>query len=175
MHSFACQHLLLQVVDAPTHRKGNTLDLLFTNNCNYIHSYESHETVLSDHNVLEFKVHYTTSPTTSKPTETVQNDEVSFYDLNFFSDEIDWHSIKASLSDIDWSQLLLRLDPCEMMDTFQEICLNICKDKVPRKRPMKLCDNKRRIPRHRRRLMRSRRKLQKHISYWSTCTRTRSK
>ena len=163
MHSFACQHLLLQVVDAPTHRKGNTLDLLFTNNCNYIHSYESHETVLSDHNVLEFKVHYKTSPTTPKPTETVQNDEVSFYDLNFFSDEIDWHSIKASLSDIDWSQLLLRLDPCEMMDTFQEICLNICKDKVPRKRPTKFCDNKRRIPRHRRRLMRSRRKLQKQM------------
>ena len=35
------------------HRAGNILDLIFTNNANYIHSFSSNITSMSDHHILE--------------------------------------------------------------------------------------------------------------------------
>ena len=47
--------LLEQIVDHPTHKDGNLLDLLFTNNREIIHSTSYDETTYSDHHIITFK------------------------------------------------------------------------------------------------------------------------
>ena len=47
--------LLEQIVDHPTHKDGNLLDLLFTNNREIIHSTTYDETTYSDHHIVTFK------------------------------------------------------------------------------------------------------------------------
>ena len=47
------EFFLCQLIKKPTHRKGNTLDLLFSNNPMILHSYNIMDTVLSDHEIIE--------------------------------------------------------------------------------------------------------------------------
>ena len=49
---------LLQLIDTPTHKEGDTLDLLLTNNIQLIHSLETIPKVkLSDHYMINVKTH----------------------------------------------------------------------------------------------------------------------
>ena len=93
-----------------------------------------------------------------------QQQEVSFYDLNFFSDDTDWNSLKQDLSAVNWNKLFLKSDPCDMMDTFLSTCLDISKEHVPLKHPSDKSSKKgSKIPRHRKRLMRNRRNIHKQL------------
>ena len=56
--AFTDELFLVQEIQKPTHRKGNTLDLLFTNNPEFLHSYECVETIYSDHFMIEGCVNY---------------------------------------------------------------------------------------------------------------------
>ena len=47
------EHFLFQHIHKATHRHGNTLDLCFSNNPAFIHSYECVATQLSDHYIIE--------------------------------------------------------------------------------------------------------------------------
>ena len=158
------EHLLIQKIDGPTHRDGNLLDLLFTNNADYIHSFSSNITVLSDHFLIEcktcFKEHYSPGP---KPkTDAVDKDkETTFYDLNFFSEDVSWDALKHELSQTNWRQLFHKCSPSEMMEAFLSLCLDISKKHVPLKRPTSTTNRSKTIPRHRTKLMRARRRIQK--------------
>ena len=46
--------LLQQVITTPTHRKGNILDLVFTNCPDYMHSQVAIKTVLSENYIVDF-------------------------------------------------------------------------------------------------------------------------
>ena len=167
LKSLSTEHSLTQMIDGPTHRHGNTLDLIFTNNINYIHSFTSNVTALSDHYIVECKVCYIdTKPTSCYPeqtgTENVQ--ETQFYDLNFFSEEVNWRALTKELSGINWRLLFRKCSPGEMMETFLDLCLDISKRHVPLKRRSQATSRKpQNIPRHRRNFMRTRRRIQKQI------------
>ena len=85
------EHFLLQLIHKAIHHHGNTLDLCFSDNPAFIHSYECAATQLSDHYIIEGRtthgaaLHKTTchSPNASDITSSV------FDELNFFSDEAD--------------------------------------------------------------------------------------
>ena len=47
MRDMCNDNALLQVIKSPTHYQGNTLDLVFTNNTELIHSYQCNETLRS--------------------------------------------------------------------------------------------------------------------------------
>ena len=50
-----CERLLLQqIITIPTHRQGNTLDLVFTNKPELIHSQWARDTALSHHYLVTF-------------------------------------------------------------------------------------------------------------------------
>ena len=93
------------MIHEPTHRDGNTLDLIFTNNVNYIHSFSSVTTALSDHHIVECRVSYMDHGSvppqmdTSRPVPDGEN--VTFFDLNFLSDSINWESIRTAFSMIN--------------------------------------------------------------------------
>jgi len=103
-------NFLQQLVTQSTHRGGNTLDLVFTNNDHLIHSHECFKPPLastSDHYIIECKSRIKGSAEGDGETKP---EHVSPLDkLNFFSNDIDWESLRKSL-DLDWS-LLLRDHP----------------------------------------------------------------
>ena len=136
------EHLLLQMISKPTHRGGNTLDLIFKNNFNYIHSSSSNVTVLSDHYIVECKVYYKgESESDNNRTNAACEDEASFYDLNFFSENVNWESLNYALSAINWRLYFRKCDPDDMVGTFLLVCLDISKRHIPLKRQSK-CSTK---------------------------------
>ena len=48
--------LLQQIITKATHRKENTLDLVFTNKPDHIHSQSAKETALSDHFLVTYNI-----------------------------------------------------------------------------------------------------------------------
>ena len=162
LFNLANNHFLIQVIDFATHIAGNTLDLIFTNNSNYIHTSTAHKTALSDHLVVECKFQYEVPQ--NKPPENQPKGDPSFYDLNFFSESVDWFALTQSLSDIDWNRHFLKSNPSDMMETFLSICLDKAKLHVPLKRQAEMSNKKAsKIPHHRRVLMRNRKNVQKQI------------
>ena len=164
LYSFAVDNFLVQQIEQPTHRDGNILDFLFTNNRDLVHSYTSTYSGQSDHKVVEVRSHYKTEAPleeTSVKREPT-GDNASFFDLNFFSDDIDWTGLNATLEDYNWSLDFKGLNPNDMFNKFLSICLSVETEYVPqRRRPRKSgC----RIPRHRRVLMRTRRRINRQLT-----------
>ena len=141
---FANEHFLIQQISGATHQDGNTLDLLFVNNSDYIHNHQLLRTIQSDHFLVEFTTSYRTDNTeTSEESEeeTTSKEEATFKDLNFFSEDINWECLEDDLAYMK----------------FLEICLNICRQHVPMKSPKQQHRGRQtRIPRIRRKLMRRR-------------------
>ena len=61
LRSLVTDHYLSQYILTPTHKKGNILDLCFTNNLNLVHSYETSDSIFSDHKIVEWATTYDTS------------------------------------------------------------------------------------------------------------------
>ena len=80
--------LLEQIVDHPTHKDGNLLDLLFTNNREIIHSANYDKTTYSDHHIITFKSTLRISKATNKTIAPDLPAAESFENLNFFSPDI---------------------------------------------------------------------------------------
>ena len=165
LYSFAVDNFLVQQIEQPTHRNGNILDLLFTNNSDLVHSYTSTYSGQSDHKVVEVRSHYKTEAPSLEETSVKREptgDNASFFDLNFFSDDIDWTGLNATLKDYDWSLDFKGLNPNDMFNKFLSVCLSVAAEYVPqRRRPRKSgC----RIPRHRRVLMRTRRRINRQLT-----------
>ena len=111
-----------QYITLPTHKDGNILDLVFTNNENLIHDSSIVPVLQStSHHVIvmistSFKIqninHNDDQPETRS----------GFNPLNFFSDDIEWDSVKNDLNQIDWRKELESKDPHEILKKFNEIC-----------------------------------------------------
>ena len=153
-----CEHFLLQqIITTPTHQKGNTLDLFFTNNPEKIHSQFALKTALSDHYLVS--VHMKQTEKFIKQPENPQNHESNsdFRMLNFQNEEIDWINLGKSLK-TDWRKMFDGKSIREINSAFYDHCFKKSSDYVPEKsRP----SNKRKkfIPTDRRILMRRRAKV----------------
>ena len=87
----AMEHSLIQLVDCPTHRAGNTLDLLFSNNAEFLHSHTSSKTTLSNHFLPNFSTVYRDSlpQYSSGNNQKEESRQSSFRNQNFFRELID--------------------------------------------------------------------------------------
>ncbi len=158
---FANEFFLEQVIDVSTHEDGNTPDVIFTNNVNIIHSFNTEPTTLSDHFIVECKSLYEPESLQTHETVPTENVPYNFDTLNFFSDKVDWTKIEVEISDHPWKSEFNNMeDHKSMVDRLIEICYNICVKYVPKKK-YKSQTNKSRIPRHRKVLMRCRTKVHK--------------
>ena len=56
----ANDHFLIQQITGATHRDGNTLDMLFVNNSDYMYRHQTLQTIQSDLFLVEFTTSYRT-------------------------------------------------------------------------------------------------------------------
>ena len=168
LHTLTTENFMVQYVVETTHRDGNTLDLLFSNNFDLIHSFTSAHYLLSDHHMIEFKAVY--KPNISHQEEKVAENEnealkpsqPSFRNFNFFSDDINWESTNHAFSNYNWWWDFKGCTPDAMMEKFCAICLVSVPDYVPPRSKAQSSNNK--IPRHRRIFMRTRRRINIQLS-----------
>ena len=161
LYYLTSEFFLIQNIRRSTHKKGNILDLLFTSDSNLVHSYETVESVFSDHNIvecastLECNIPLTRSNT---PREDDDDKDQNFNKLNFFNEETMWETLNRKLRNQNWRSEFRGLSTTRMLDRFIGICYSHSVELVPRKvRSRKETSN---IPRDRRNLMRKRRRVQ---------------
>ena len=172
--NFADEYFMSQLISGPTQRSGNTLDLCFSNNPSLLHSYDTVSTIYSDHRIIQCSTKFCINNNNPEPeTYRVPNPEdgpqAEFDNLNFFSEDVKWNEIQREFSEVDWTEELDDLDPPNMVERFGEICLHICKTRVPERTNI----NRKRsqIPRTRRILMRRRCKVNKQLTLVRSQTR----
>ena len=154
---------LKQIITAPTHKDGNTLDFIFTNNINLIHNHEVIPTLLSTshHALIEIATTYKTNIKTAE--EKRDKPHSPFDALNFMDDNIDWESINNNLKEYVWSDKLEGLSPEEEFDHLLDICLKISQKYTPARKGLANKDTTSHIPKERKILMRKRRRKSKQI------------
>ncbi len=171
---FLNMNFMTQHITKPTHKGGNTLDLVHTNNSYLLHSYECIKPLqsVSDHYVVEcctqFNSIHKLPPDEEKP------DLASPFDkLNFHSDEVNWDGVITEFQAINWSDELSNLQPDDMVDKFLQLLLAVCSGYIPAKRTTSTLATTK-IPRVRRNLMRKRRALEVKLKKSTSETRTRN-
>ena len=167
LNDFTLTFNLNQVIQKPTHRDGNILDFLLTNNTENIFNYQCTHTIYSDHFNVSITTHTNFNFNRSKE-ESYKNLNSNFDNYNFYSENIDWDSINKDLGSINWTDELENHTNCDdQYNLILQNCLTVVKKHVPVKDQTK---KHRTIPRDRRILMRKRRKLVKQ--YNKTFTKT---
>ena len=160
------EFFLGQEIMKPTHNQGNTLDLLFTNNPELLHSYVCNRTEYSDHFLVEGKINYKTpennqekqnDASNPKYSPNVKSSIINFNQLNFFSEKINWKKINEELQRMEWRRDFRGVPPEVMLNRFYTNCLSVCEKYVPLKRESKNSKPSK-IPRDRRNLIRKRRR-----------------
>lgn len=166
LFNFMRNNFMSQHVEVPTHIDNNVLDLIFTNNDNFIHSLNACYSGLSDHKVIEVRVKHKTAEKKPKSQtegldETI-NEPLRFYNLNFFNEEIDWQGLHNKLKNHDWNIEFINCDPKVMYQRFMDVCLLFASEFVPERRHKKKRHTL--IPRDRRILMRTRRRIHRSMA-----------
>ena len=164
LQALTTDHFLFQNILKPTHRDGNILDLCFTNNPAFMHSYQCHGTSLSDHLIIEAwtSFQHTTKEDNAQPlNEEPLSTAGIFSSLNFMSEEVDWDNLDRELNSTNWESEFAGLSPTAMLDRFLEISAKASEKFCPKK---KQAGKKKRIPRIRRNLMRRRTKINKQLA-----------
>ena len=163
LYEHSLDHFLIQYLDCPTHKDGNMIDLLFTNNSDLIHNLTVIPVSNSDHYLINCSAIYNraTEPGRDDQDDKNTDEEPSFHHLNFFDDTVDWDSLSAELSQYNWSREFRGMDTTGMMDRFTSVCLQIAPKWVLVRKAPPARHKRPKIPRHRRTLMRRRTWLNK--------------
>ena len=122
---------LQQIVHSSTHRAGNMLNLIFTNNDTLIHNCTITPTELSDHFIIECASLLWCDFT--EENGGAKTDPQNLSSLNFRDDSIDWNKIKSELYSVDWTKEFDTLNINETMTKFLDISYQITKHYVPLK------------------------------------------
>lgn len=155
------EYFLKQCIEEATHKGGNTLDLLLTNDADLLHSYVCNKTIFSDHYIIECCVidEKAVGPKPIKETLKEENCNVGFDTLNFFSEEINWEELNVAFETYDWKREFRALSPDHMLQRFIEVSLSFSMEYVPKRKSFKKSVNI--IPKDRRILMRRRNTVNK--------------
>ena len=171
LNDFMDNLFLTQYISESTHKDGNVLDLVLTNNSNIFHDHcitqPLHST--SDHYIIEIvsKLQTSSSPSEAEPKH--QPDSLNEY--NYHCDKINWDEVKNDLSKIDWQKELRNCEPDSILQIIYQTLLEVSKKHVPIRIKK---DNKSPIPKERQNLMRRRSRINKRLVYiTSTATKDR--
>ena len=169
LNEIAEEFLLTQYISKSTHINGNTLDLLFTNNDQLIHSYNIIETIptISDHHTIEVLSNLKMNTNNENKTGTGLKDVPPIKKLNFHNDSVDWAKIKEDLGSTEWHMEFRRLSPNQMVERIQNICYDIAVQHVP---PCKTTSKSNSIPKDRKALMRRRNRINKRLLHITSPT-----
>ena len=136
LQEFCCTFFLNQFVEKPTHKDGNILDLVLTNNSDLVHDINVNDTLLSitHHKVVEVSTAYCIKSNCSNPEQKPRLHSNEFQMLNFFNDQINWDNIRSKLRDYSWDTLFRNKSADEMLNIFYAVCLDVAKGEVPRRK-----------------------------------------
>ena len=168
LEEFCSLHFLSQQISEPTHKQGNTLDLVFTNNPLIIHSYQTTPTSYSPHHIVDCRTKLSVGVSNTKHDKVTP--ESVFDTINLFSEDTNWEEITKSLSNHNWVTEFTELTPEQMTSHFIEFSEQVAKQNAPTKRTPQ-DQSKSKIPRHRRILMRRRSKVTKQFQKQMTANR----
>ena len=156
------QYFLEQLVNEPTHKGGNILDILLTNNSSLFLNHSIIPTApVSSHHLVQFTTLLACAPEAIKKSDEPQS---AFDSVNLRGYDTNWQEIKCSLISLDWNQLFINLSPTSMLQIFIKKCEEIVLRFAPKKRKFSKKANYKKIPRHRKALMRSRTKTRKRYN-----------
>ena len=155
------EFFLKELIVTPTHKDGNVLDLLLTNNTELVHSYQCVPTLneISHHYIVEVATSYKTIVDVNL---NQSGSRGTLDDFNYFSENNKWAELNRVIGNHDWGMEFKDLTPCEKLDRFLSICHELSEKYVPKKR---FAQGKKREkpPRERRILMRKRGKIQTRL------------
>ena len=152
------EYFLYQLIYEPTHRAGNTLDLLFTNDPNIVVNHEIFPAPsLSSHCIIMCQ----TTLSCPQPPQEFPEELNSFDKRNFMSKQTNWDDIRSEIGSRDWDHLFENQSVTRMFEILIEVCATATSNHCPLKRRIK---RRNPIPRQRRVLMRRRTKLRKALS-----------
>ena len=163
LYDLTLNNFLVQQVEGPTQIKGNTLDLMFTNNSEAIHEFISSPCApeITDHSHVEFSLNIGSTPAEDEPEEDAREPDISdeWRGLNFFSDEVNWAALTEDIAGHDWANEFEGKAPSGLHEAFSLKCLQFAKAHVPQRKSSN--QSKNHIPPARRRLMRSRTRIRR--------------
>ena len=139
-------------------RRGNCLDLLFTNNSDLIQNIKIYNTVHSDHKMIEVFTRLSSKPNGSNPNFS-NSSKRNMANLDYHDEKIDWEKIKQMLREVKWKDELQNKTTQECYLILDKIVGDIIQDKIPQKRvkvkKSKICREKRALFRKKRKLINS--------------------
>ena len=157
LSNLSFDYFLEQQVVNPTHKAGNVLDLIFSNNPDSILSHDIAPTApVSSHHLIRC------TTTLLSPCQTVlevPDSLTGFSVLNLMSNKTNWENINLCLQLQNWDDHFADLSPSDMLEKFISICEDVATQNSPKRRRQKT--NHPVVPRHRKILMRKRTKLRK--------------
>lgn len=144
---------LHQLITRATHKAGNTLDLILTNNTNLVSDCVVDPTdPVSSHHLITCS----TPLCSSIEIPEIETERNIFDAANFRSKRMKWNKLKGALRNVDWDATMMNLSPTEMLKKLVNTCEKFVKSICPAKKKPKKHDA---VPRDRKILMRKRTKL----------------
>ena len=161
LNEFSNELFLTEIVEGPTHKDGNTLDLVFTNNIDLVHHWSTIPVLqsTSHHSAIQVA---TTYKTFSALEDVPPPPLTGFNSLNFHSEDVDWTAVNKELSEIDWQDSSGDLSPEHMLEFFYNKCLSITSKHVPPKKKTKASKYSK-VHRYRRSLTNRRRRINQRL------------
>ena len=158
LSTFCDEFYLKQGLSKPTHKDGNVLDLIFTNNFDLISDVNVIETLLSisHHAIVEVSTVYKAKGVQDA---CIRPAPTGFQSLNFFSESVDREGIKNHIKQCDWSTMFQNKNVTEMLDCFYEVCLGAALNYVPERKL-----TKKKIHPKQKKVLRRRRQINKLLS-----------
>ena len=124
---------LTQVVEEPT-RKGNTLDLVFTNYPEMFTQIDVTKTNMSDHNIIELTTVIEDRDDLLKGRDSNPHiEENDLRQLNFHHEKVNWTQMKEVLLEMPWKEIFDRKNNEECTEIFIYVIQIICFLMVPKK------------------------------------------
>ena len=159
---FISSNFLEQLVDEPTRKDQNILDLILSNNIDLIHGLSVSKTEKSDHDIVTCTLLHPQF-LLEQPARIQYSPVTALDDINF--NAADWALINKELTTVDWSTVT---NPSTSQDAawdmFEGILVQICKKHAPSHSHNRQAAASSKIPRSRVALLRKKKRLNARIN-----------
>ena len=156
--NFMDSNLLIQQVNETTRADKNTLDLVLTNNEDWIHDITVEKTRMSDHDIVNVVLNNLFQQFPKVQEQYIPEhplDELNLHKAN-------WTKIRHDLSVLNWDEITGNNSVALMVESFEKEIINIVTKHAPKRH---VSDKKFQIPRDRRAMIRRRKRLNHKINY----------
>ena len=130
---FMNKFFLNQIIHKPTHKDGNVLDLILTNNTDLVHSYHCVPTLnlISHHFIVEVASTYNTSFHTESKNK-ILDGSLNMY--NYFDENIKWEELNHTLINQNWTLEFNDMHPLQNFNKFLSICTELSEKHVTKRK-----------------------------------------